>query len=68
MEKKGNRISAWFRKDETIEWKEAGDAEAPWMNKAVEAGTAVCAGFTGQGPKMHPDMKVYFSPINFIKL
>ncbi len=42
----------------------AGEYEADRLSKKIQAGMAVYAGFSGDGPKMKPDMKAEFKQIS----
>ena len=63
MVKKGIKLNAYFKPEHGNEWQDAGEYEADWLNKRLQVGLALFAHFVGDGPKMKPDMQVFFSGI-----
>ena len=63
IEKKGNNIIAYWKDDAEDHWEKIGESNVDWITGKVQVGLAVFASFSGQGPKMHPDMKAEFSKV-----
>ncbi len=63
IEKTGNRVVAYFKEDNTAAYKRAGEYNLEWLRGNVQIGLAVFAAFSGDGPKMKPDIKANFSQI-----
>ena len=63
IERKGNKIMAYQRAGEVGQWEKIGESKIDWIVGKLQIGLAVFASFTGQGPKMIPDMKAEFSRI-----
>jgi hypothetical protein len=61
--KKAGKLKAFFRPERRTEWEDAGEYEADWLNRKLQVGLALFAHFSGDGPKMKPDMQVVFSGI-----
>ena len=61
LEKKGKKITAWYKQESNDEWAKKGEYEIDWPLGNIQAGIGVYAGFPGSGPKMQPDMKAEFS-------
>jgi len=57
IEKKGNKLVALYRSEINNEYKKIGEYSGDWLNTEIQIGLAVYAGFSGDGPKMKPDMK-----------
>jgi hypothetical protein len=57
LEKKGNKVIAFYRSVADNEYKKIGEYSTDWLNSEIQIGLAVYAGFPGDGPKMKPDMK-----------
>ena len=67
IEKVGNRIVAFFKVDNDADFKKVGEYELEWLNGKVQLGLTVFAAFSGDGPKMKPDMKAKFSQVKITK-
>ena len=67
IEKAGNRILAFFKVDNDADFKKVGEYELEWLNGKVQLGLTVFASFSGDGPKMKPDMKANFSQVKISK-
>ena len=67
IEKTGNRIIAFFKTDSVSAFKKIGEYKLDWLNGKVQLGLTVFASFSGDGPKMRPDMKADFSQLNIQK-
>ncbi len=67
IEKTGNRIIAFFKTDSVSAFKKIGAYKLDWLNGKVQLGLTVFASFSGNGPKMRPDMKADFSQLNIQK-
>jgi hypothetical protein len=66
IEKSGNKVVAFFKKDNN-DFKKIGEYKLDWLNGKVQLGLAVFAAFSGDGPKMRPDMKANFSQLKISK-
>jgi hypothetical protein len=67
IEKAGNRIVAFFKVDNDADFKKVGEYKLEWLNGKVQLGLTVFAAFSGDGPKMKPDMKANFSQVKITK-
>jgi hypothetical protein len=67
VEKKGNKLIALYRSAINNEYKKIGEFANDWLNSEIQIGLAVYAGFSGDGPKMKPDMKGEFMELKFEK-
>ncbi|TMI86818.1 MAG: hypothetical protein E6H08_20275 [Bacteroidetes bacterium] len=63
LEKKGNKLIAFYKSVSDNEDKKIGEYSGDWLNSEIQIGFAVYAGFPGDGPKMKPDMKAEFTGI-----
>ena len=63
VEKAGKKITAFYKEDNSIEYKKVGEYNLEWLNGKVQLGLAAFAAFSGDGPKMKPDMKAQFSQL-----
>jgi len=63
LEKTGKKITAFYKDDASADYKKVGEYSLEWLNGKVQMGFAVFAAFSGDGPKMKPDMKVQFSQL-----
>jgi len=63
LEKTGKKITAFYKDDTGADYKKVGEYSLEWLNGKVQMGFAVFAAFSGDGPKMKPDMKVQFSQL-----
>jgi len=61
IEKKSNKVIAFYKSNTDTEWKKQGEFEASWLKDPVQLGLAAFAGFPGSAPKMQPDIKADFS-------
>jgi len=57
LEKKGNKLIAFYKSVANNEYKKIGEYSDDWLNSEVQVGLAVYAGFPGDGPKMKPDIR-----------
>jgi len=57
LEKKGNKLLAFYKSVTDNEYKKIGEYSGDWLNSEIQIGLAAYAGFPGDGPKMRPDMK-----------
>jgi len=63
IEKAGNKIIAFFKSDNGDDFKKVGEYKLEWLRAKVQLGLTVFATFSGDGPKMKPDMKANFSQL-----
>jgi len=63
IEKSGKKIMAFFKEKNSKDYKKIGEYNLDWLNGKVQLGLATFAAFSGDGPKMKPDMKVIFSKL-----
>ncbi|MES1214734.1 MAG: hypothetical protein ABUT20_04380 [Bacteroidota bacterium] len=63
IEKSGKKIIAYFKEDNETEYKKIGEYNLDWLHGKTQLGLAVFAAFSGEGPKMKPDMKVNFTQL-----
>ncbi len=63
IEKSGRKIKAFFKDANATVYKKIGEYHLEWLNGKVQLGLATFATFSGNGPKMKPDMKVMFSQL-----
>ena len=63
VEKKGNKIVAFYRFEISNEYKKIGEYSGEWLNSEIQIGLAAYAGFPGDGPKMKPDIKAEFTQL-----
>ena len=63
MEKKGNKLIAFYRSAPDNEYKKIGEYVSEWLNLEIQIGLASYTGFPGDGPKMKPDMKAGFTQL-----
>jgi hypothetical protein len=63
IEKAGNKVIAFYKENDEADFKKIGEYNLDWLNGKVQIGLAVFAAFSGDGPKMKPDMKVQFSQL-----
>ncbi|HMK16690.1 MAG TPA: carboxypeptidase-like regulatory domain-containing protein [Chitinophagaceae bacterium] len=68
IEKKGNKLIAFYRSEINNEYKKIGEFANDWLNTQFQIGLAAYAGFPGDGPKMKPDMKAEFTELKIEKL
>jgi len=61
IEKARGRIIASFRGDNETDFRKIGEYKHEWLNGNVQLGLAVFAAFSGDGPKMKPDVEATFS-------
>jgi len=67
IEKAGDRIVAFFKTDNDNDFKKIGEYKLEWLNGKLQLGLTVFASFSGDGPKMKPDMKANFSQLKISK-
>lgn len=67
IEKTGNKIVAFFKPDYAGDFKKTGEYKLEWLTGKLQLGLTVFAAFSGDGPKMKPDMKANFSQLKIIK-
>jgi hypothetical protein len=67
IEKTGNKIVAFFKSDNESEFKKIGEYKLEWLNGKVQVGLTAFAAFSGDGPKMRPDIKANFSQLKISK-
>jgi len=65
LEKKGNKVLAFYKSVIDNEYKKIGEYSDVWLNSEIQIGLAVYAGFPGDGPKMKPDMKAELTQLKF---
>lgn len=61
--RKGNTVETYCKSTEQGEYKKAGAYKLDWLKGKLQFGLVAFAGFSGQGPKMKPDVKVIFTQI-----
>ena len=61
IEKAGGKIIAFFKDDSERDFNKVGEYKLQWLNGKVQLGLAVFAAFSGDGPRMKPDLKANFS-------
>jgi hypothetical protein len=67
IEKAGGKIVAFFKSDNETDFSKVGEYKPGWLNGKVQLGLAVFAAFSGDGPKMKPDVKATFSQFKISK-
>jgi hypothetical protein len=67
IEKTGNKIAAFFKTDNDGDFKKTGEYKLEWLTGKLQLGLTVFAAFSGDGPKMKPDMKANFSQLKISK-
>ena len=67
IEKAGDKIVAFFKTDDASDFKKVGEYKLAWLNGKLQLGLTVFAAFSGDGPKMKPDMKANFSQLKISK-
>jgi hypothetical protein len=67
IEKAGRKIVAFFKSDNQSDFSKVGEYKQEWLNDKVQLGLAVFAAFSGDGPKMKPDVKASFSQLKISK-
>jgi len=67
IEKAGNKVVAFFKTDNDSDFRKAGEYKLEWLHGKVQLGLTVFASFSGDGPKMKPDMKADFSQLKISK-
>ena len=67
IEKRNNKVTAFFKADGESGFNKIGEYTSEWLNGKVQLGLAVFAAFSGDGPKMKPDLKAAFSQLTIIK-
>jgi hypothetical protein len=67
IEKTGNKIVAFFKPGNAGDFKKTGEYKLEWLNGKLQLGLTVFAAFSGDGPKMKPDMKANFSQLKINK-
>ena len=67
VEKAGDKIAAFFKNDTDRDFKKVGEYKLEWLNGKLQLGLTVFAAFSGNGPKMKPDMKAVFSQLKINK-
>lgn len=63
LEKKDNKVAAFFKSDKDSVFKKTGEYELAWLRGKLQVGLVVFAAFAGDGPKMRPDMRANFSQL-----
>jgi len=63
IEKAGKKVIAFFKERSQDEYKKIGEYNLEWLDGKLQVGLATFAAFSGDGPKMKPDMKVMFSQL-----
>ena len=66
IERQGNQLIAYFREDNSGDWKKAG-ACTTTLPSTVQYGLAVSAHFAGDAPKMQPDMQARFTHVSVVQ-
>ncbi|MGC4034883.1 MAG: carboxypeptidase-like regulatory domain-containing protein [Chitinophagaceae bacterium] len=61
LEKSGKKITAFFEGENENSFRKIGEYNLDWLNGKVQIGLAAFAAFSGDGPKMKPDMRASFS-------
>jgi CarboxypepD_reg-like domain len=67
LERKGNTITAFFRKDSLARWQKINSYQMNLKADSLEVGMMVMARFAGNGPNMKPDMKAIFTGFSIKK-
>jgi len=67
IEKTGNKIVAFFKTGNDGDFNKVGEYDLGWLSAKVQVGLAVFAAFSGDGPKMKPDLKAEFSQLKINK-
>ena len=67
IEKTGNKIVAFFKTNNGSDFKKVGEYKLEWLHGKLQLGLTVFATFSGDGPKMKPDMKANFSQLKISK-
>lgn len=67
IEKTGKKITAFYKEDGAADYKKIGEYDLDWLNGKVQLGLAAFAAFSGDGPKMKPDIRVRFSQLKIEK-
>ncbi|MBS1608718.1 MAG: hypothetical protein JSS70_08160, partial [Bacteroidetes bacterium] len=67
IEKTGKKITAFYKEDGAADYKKIGEYNLDWLNGKVQLGLAAFAAFSGDGPKMKPDIRVWFSQLKIEK-
>ena len=67
IEKRSNKVVAFFKTDGESDFNKMGEYTSEWLNGKFQLGLAVFAAFSGDGPKMKPDLKASFSQLKIIK-
>src|SRR4029078_11297401 len=67
IEKRSNKVVALFKTDGESDFNKMGEYTSEWLNGKFQLGLAVFAAFSGDGPKMKPDLKASFSQLKIIK-
>ena len=60
ISKAGNKLTAYFKSEKDSAWAKAGEYEIGWLNKKLQVGLVIFSHFSGQGPKMVPDIQAFF--------
>jgi len=68
IEKRGDRISTFFKNDNESDFKKIGEHKLEWLKGKLQLGLTAFAAFSGDGPKMKPDIKANFSQIKITTL
>lgn len=63
IEKKGTKLSAFYRENDNSNWEKTGEYELDWLKGKLQLGLMVFANFAGEGPKAKPDIKAAFSQL-----
>ncbi|MFI5155574.1 MAG: hypothetical protein ACHQEM_05290, partial [Chitinophagales bacterium] len=63
ISKTGTKLKAFFKSGKDTAWTSAGEYEIGWLNKKLQVGLVIFSHFSGQGPKMVPDLQAYFYQI-----
>ena len=61
IEKTRDKIVALFKSDTDSDFNKLGEYKPEWLKREVQLGLTVFAAFSGDGPKMKPDVKANFS-------
>jgi hypothetical protein len=67
IEKRGDMIVAFLKNDNDSDFKKVGEHRMEWLKGNLQLGLTAFAAFSGDGPKMKPDIKASFSQIKITK-
>ncbi len=68
IEIRGNKLLTYYRNENEESFRKKGDFKCEWLTGKIEVGLVVFAAFSGNGPKMKPDLKASYSEIEITRL